>query len=116
MVRDGISRYDDTISVDDLRDEIDDLEGQAEDGELDEDGRERLDMLSELLSEADNYGCDYLVNDSYFEEYVQDLLEDCGDIPRDLPHYIVIDWDATAKNIQMDYTAFEFDGATFWGR
>ena len=73
-------------------------------------------LLSVLLAEVDDYGCDYLVNDSYFAEYARDLVEDCGDIPRDLPHYIVIDWDATADNIRQDYTAFEFNGRTFWGR
>lgn len=33
-----------------------------------------------------------LIRDSYFVDYVQELLEDCGDIPTNLPHYIHIDW------------------------
>jgi antirestriction protein len=37
------------------------------------------------------------------EDFVQELLEDCGDIPSDLPHYIHIDWKGTARDIMMDY-------------
>ena len=114
MIKDSISHYDDTISVDDLRDAVDELAERVD--ELDQDEREELRVLSVLLEEVDNYGCDYLVNDSYFSEYARDLLEDCEIIPRNLPHYIVIDWDATADNIRQDYTAFEFRGKTFWGR
>ena len=38
------------------------------------------------------------------EEFVRELLESCGDIPKDLPAYIHIDWEATARDIMMDYT------------
>lgn len=57
-----------------------------------------------------------LIRDSYFTEYVADMLEDCGELPRDLPHYIVIDWDATARNIQHDYMCVEFGDVTYWVR
>ncbi len=45
-----------------------------------------------------------------------EMLSDIGDLPRDIPHYIVIDEDATARNIQQDYTSVDFDGATYWVR
>ena len=45
------------------------------------------------------------------EDFVQTLLEDTGDLPRDLPHYICIDWERTAEAIMMDYT--ESDGHYF---
>lgn len=57
-----------------------------------------------------------LIRDSYFPDYVRELLEDCGDIPRNLPHYIEIDWQATARNIRMDYMACEIDGVMYWYR
>ena len=44
-------------------------------------------------------------------DFVQQLLEDCGSIPSDLPAYIHIDWDWTAKEVMMDY--FEIDGHYF---
>jgi hypothetical protein len=39
-----------------------------------------------------------------------------GDMPKEIPSYIVIDWDATAENIQADYTSVDFDGVTYWIR
>lgn len=44
-------------------------------------------------------------------DFTQELLESCGDIPKDLPAYIHIDWEATAYDIMMDYT--EIDGHYF---
>ena len=37
-------------------------------------------------------------------DFVQQLLEDCGDIPENLPSYIHIDWERTAYDIMMDYS------------
>lgn len=36
-------------------------------------------------------------------EFVQELLESTGDIPRGLPWYIVIDWTRTSRHVMMDY-------------
>ena len=38
------------------------------------------------------------------ERFVQGLLEDTGDIPKDLPSYVYIDWEATTRDIMMDYS------------
>jgi len=38
------------------------------------------------------------------EDFVQELLEETGDLPKDLPLYIHIDWEGTARDIMMDYT------------
>ena len=87
----------------------------------DEENKAELDALKALAEEAEGYAPDWrhgaaLVRDSYFEDYARELLEDIGDIPRNLPHYIEIDWEATARNIQMDYTAVDFDGVSYWVR
>lgn len=114
-VRDIIAR------VEELESEID---GDAIQG--DELGREELAALSAILAELVGYGGDEqwrgdwypvtLIRDSYFTEHARELLQDCGDLPRDLPHYIAIDWEATALNIQVDYSAVEIDGVTYWYR
>ena len=62
-----------------------------------------------------NYGVT-LVSEDSFEDYVQELLEDCGEIPKDFPSYVVIDWEATAENIKVDYTEAKLGGVTFYAR
>ena len=37
------------------------------------------------------------------KDFVQDLLEETGEIP-ELPFYIHIDWEGTARDIMMDYS------------
>lgn len=50
------------------------------------------------------------VEESYNGEFESDIhfvstiLEDCGDIPQNLPSYIHIDWDKTAWNVMLDYS------------
>ena len=38
------------------------------------------------------------------EKFVQNLIEETGELPKDLPFYIHIDWEATARDIMMDYS------------
>ena len=45
------------------------------------------------------------------EEFVQQLLEDIGDVPDNFPGYVHIDWERTAHDVMMDYT--EQDGYYF---
>jgi len=37
------------------------------------------------------------------ESFVQDLLEDTGTIPANLPWYVEIDWERTAFHVMLDY-------------
>lgn len=57
-----------------------------------------------------------LIADIAFEDYARELCEEIGDIPAELPHYIVVDWSRTADNIRMDYTSVEIEGCTYWYR
>lgn len=117
-----IDEYQDVL---DVRDIIERVEELRDDRENCDDAAE-LSELEELLGDLAGYGGDeqwqgdwypvILVRDSYFVDYARELLEDCGDIPRDLPHYLEIDWDATARNIRVDYSAVEFRGVTYWYR
>ncbi len=64
------------------------------------------------------YGATF-IRDDYFEEYAQELAEDCGDIPKagssEWPFYC-IDWKWAARELQYDYTTAEFLGVTYWAR
>lgn len=124
---------DDVIDVRDIIARIEELEVAIEayaekmgDWQANADNTEELETLTTIMAELAGNGGDEewrgdwypvtLIRDSYFTDYARELLEDCGDIPRNLPDYIKIDWDATAENIRVDYTACEINGVTYWYR
>lgn len=45
------------------------------------------------------------------EEFAEELVTSIGDLPDNMPSYIVIDWEATASNLMYDYS--EYDGHYF---
>jgi hypothetical protein len=115
-VRDIIARYEELeVESHTWCDDGDDADAWAE-----------LNALQAILANLVGYGGDEqwrgdrypttLVRDSYFTYYAREMLEDCGTIPRDLPSWVEIDWDATARNVRDDYTPVEIDGATYWYR
>lgn len=55
-----------------------------------------------------------LIREDRFPEYVRQLCDDCGYIPRDIPSFIVIDWDETARNLMPDYDEVDIDGQTYY--
>jgi hypothetical protein len=109
----------------DLVDAVEDAEGKeakrvASEAleEWDNDNGNDLRAIKALAEEGENCAADWLygealIRESYFVEYCQDLCEDIGDLPKEMPSYLVIDWEATAKNLQQDYTSIDFDGVTY---
>lgn len=88
--------------------------------EFDEDDDEggELTRLKALAEEAEGYSEDWrhgatLIRESYWVEYCQELVSDIGDLPRDIPGYIEIDWEATARNLESDYTEVEYGDVTY---
>lgn len=61
-----------------------------------------------------------LIRDHYFTDYCRELTQDIGDLPKDIPAYIAIDWDATADNLRVDYSSLEIAcndrWVTYWYR
>lgn len=57
-------------------------------------GNDDLDNFEE--SYQGRYNCD--------EEFVIQMLEDCGDIPKNLPNFVHIDWEKTTRDVMMDYS------------
>ena len=83
-----------------------------------EEGEELL-ALKALAEQGEDYAPDWkygaqLIHEDYFETAMDEMLEDCGDIPRDLPSYltITVDYDA----LKQDYTELDFDGQTYYIR
>lgn len=87
---------------------------------LNADDAAELVALIEFRDDADGvsdweYGAIF-VHEDYFTDYVRELAEDIGAVSRENADWIVIDWEATAENVQVDYADFEFRGATYWVR
>lgn len=84
----------------------------------DEDHGDELHALKSLADEAADYSSDWghgaaLIHRNYFIQYVEEMLQDIGALPRDIPNYLVIDWETTAKNIEHDYSSVDFDGEEY---
>ena len=44
------------------------------------------------------------------EEFVQNLVEDCYDL--ELPNFVHVDWERTARDVMMDYSEYEGEDGT----
>ena len=88
---------------------------------------EELAMLEGILSELAGYGGDeefdgdwypvQLIAESYFQEYAQDLAEDCGMVDTNARWPMnCIDWEQAARELQMDYSNILIHGSTYWYR
>ena len=115
---------DDVIDSRDLQDLLDnavDLLSDHEDGSFplsDEDLAETIRVRDMLQRVADEVGSEWvhgvtLIAEDYFVEYAKELLDDIGEIPRNLPSYIVIDWEQTAAALIVDYAEVEIEGHTY---
>lgn len=76
--------------------------------------REELDELIALSDEVSEWSSGaQLIPEEDFEDYCQELCKDIGDVPDTFPSYIVIDWEATAQNLKIDYAECEYQGTTY---
>lgn len=57
-----------------------------------------------------------LIRYSHFTTYCRELIQDCGYISENFPNWIEIDWDATARNMRVDYVELTFDGVVYLAR
>ena len=118
---DVIDSRDIIARLEELREELDDLESENENGSMDEAIREWHDdnddeyiPLVKLAEECEWYGDwehgETLIHRSIFVEYCIDMIQDIGDLPKNIPSYIEIDWEKTAANLEADYMSVDFDG------
>ena len=94
---------------------------------LDDAESEELQTLENLLKELKGYGGDEqwggdwypatLIRYSHFEDYAQELAEECGlvDVDAKWPNNC-IDWGKAACELQGDYSSVDYDGVTYWFR
>ncbi len=124
-VRDIIARFEE------LETELTDLQNADEKDESaikawEEENNAEFVTLGALLEDMKGNGGDEqwrgdwypvsMIRDSYFNDAMDELLEDIGEIKKyaDRPSYIKIEIDYDA--LQSDYTSVEFDGVTYWYR
>lgn len=124
-VRDIIARV---LELRAERDEYNEKMGSPDAWDSVPDGEpEELGMLEGILSELAGYGGDeefegdwypvQLIAESYFQEYAQDLAEDCGMVDTNARWPMTcIDWEQAARELQMDYGSIEIRGFTYWYR
>lgn len=90
------------------------------------DGAEELAELEALLEELrgagggdHKYNGDWypreLIADYSFEEYAQELAEECYSIPDTWPHRC-IDWEEAARELAQDYSMVTFRGTDYYWR
>jgi hypothetical protein len=85
---------------------------------LDSEAPAELQALKALAKEAEPESSDWqygetLIRRSYFVDYVMGMLVDCGYLPKNMPWYIEIDEEATARNIEQDYASVDFEGVEY---
>ena len=112
----------DVIDTRDLQDRLEEIEYDLESLDLSPTDRAELEqellVLKAVKEEVDGYAGDsfedgvQLIAEEDFPTYIQELLEDCGDVPK-LPWYVEVNWEATANHLRVDYTEVEFEGTTY---
>lgn len=102
---------DDVIDSRDIIKRIEELESDHQ-----EDEAEELATLKALAVECEKYSSDWeygetLIHRNYFKEYMDEMIEDCYELPRNIPYWIsiTIDYDA----LEQDYTTIDFDGEEY---
>lgn len=117
------SRVDNAEDMIDSRDVIERIEW-LRDSMVETDGVEDAELVTllALAAEAGDYCEDWqygatLIRDTWFVSYAQELAEDIGAIPENNSWPMTcIDWVQAARELQMDYTAVDFGGVTYWVR
>jgi hypothetical protein len=130
--------YDDVIDVRDIIERLEELEALLHEhlakhddscigdwAEVSPEEHKELSMLVSLMEEMAGYGGDEqwrgdwypltLIRESYFTDYAEELVRDCYELTG-LPDFVHIDWEATARDVQVDYTPIDVDGATYFYR
>lgn len=112
------TNQDEVIDSRDIIKRIDELTSQCDDSYLNYDEYEELCTLSDLAEKCSDLSSDWeygeaLIRHSYWVDYVQEMLEDCGELPKGIPWYIAIDWEQTAESIAQDYSSVDFDGQEY---
>jgi hypothetical protein len=84
---------------------------------------DELEALRKLRDEADGspdweYG-ETLIRESYFTDYIEELIRDCYSLPKEMNsgewpwRHMKIDFEAAADEARADYIEADFNGVTY---
>ena len=103
---------------------LDDEELDAAFMESDKEGAEELAHLLEIMEELKGCGGDEkwegswypqgLIEESYFQTYMDEMIEGCYTLPKDIPAFMQITYDY--EMLKQDYTEIQIDGTKFYYR
>ena len=99
-----------------LEEAVSDAEGNLESAKdaFGDDEKTELAELENLESEISEWRHgEAMIPENQFTDYIMEMLEDCGTIPKDIPWYVAIDRDETAENCKADYSEVEYQGETY---
>jgi hypothetical protein len=116
ILADAVQEAEDALEECQDDEEREELQKALDDAMADfgDDEKEELEELDNLESEIPEWSDgNTLIPEDEFTDYVQEMISDIGDLPRNIPWYIVIDWEATAENIKADYSTVEYQGETY---
>ena len=107
---------DDTIDSRDIIERIEELTDECESSYLDYDEYMELCTLSDLAEECEQYSSDWqygeqLIRRDYFETAMDEMVEDCYTLPKDMPFWMSIKLDYDA--LEQDYTSVDYDGVEY---
>ena len=85
----------------------------------DKDILQLINIITEINNLEEEVGTEFqygvtLISKNYFVDYVKDFVTDCGYIPRNLPHWIEVNWESTAENLKVDYIETVFRDLEFY--
>ena len=117
------NQIDNTQDIIDSRDiiaRIEELEGIENQGS--EEAQE-LAILLKVQEQAEDcadyqYG-EVLIRESYFTDYIKELIDDCYELPKEFNsgawpwRHMTLDYEAAANEAKDDYTWIDFDGVTY---
>jgi len=100
--------------IEELTDLIQENENSTDDsGESD---KKELALLLELQRQCIDYASDWeygetLIRREFFKQYMDEMIEDCYELPKDMPYWMTIKLDYDA--LEQDYTSVDFDGQEY---
>jgi hypothetical protein len=143
MRRNEISNSDSVIDSRDVISRIDELEAERDDARGEWDGESLTDKPDALTEWEEDFGDELrallklqeeaegspdwthgetLIRDSHFTDYIEQLIDDCYELPKELTsgqwpwRHIQVDFEAAAEEAKYDYMSVDFDGVEYWIR